>query len=172
MNYLESTATISACGLYRYDLRRRWDLSSWPALFVMLNPSTADGARDDPTIRRCVGFARSMGCGGLVVVNLFAWRAKDPDELRSAADPVGPDNDDVILRYAKRCSPVVAAWGAVVATANRPVLRERSIRVLQLLAAAGVDVYHLGITKDGHPRHPLYLPSAAAPAVWKKGALS
>src|SRR5262245_19133112 len=91
-------ALISPCGLYRYWLTRTWDNSLRRVCWVMLNPSTADAEQDDPTIRRCVGFARSWGAGGIIVVNLFAFRASDPKALLRAADPVGPDNDGHILK--------------------------------------------------------------------------
>lgn len=86
-------AHLSACGAYRYALRRTWDPARPAALFVGLNPSTADAERDDPTTRRCVRFARDWGFGGLLVGNLFAYRATRPRDLRAAAEPVGPEND-------------------------------------------------------------------------------
>lgn len=147
-----SGAVISACGKYRYRLGRTWDAALRPACFVMLNPSTADATEDDPTIRRCIGFAKSWGCGGIVVVNLFAYRATDPKQLLKAADPVGPDNDEHIRAAVVECHPVVAAWGV------HGVLRQRDGRVKWLLERWGVLPKCLGKTKDGrHPRHPLYV---------------
>ena len=101
---------------YRYALERRWDHMRPYLVMVMLNPSTADAVRDDPTIRRCVGFAKKARAGGLLVLNLFAYRATDPRELREAADPVGPENDEIIKRHLDGMSlyegtKVVAAWG-------------------------------------------------------------
>jgi hypothetical protein len=139
-------------GPYRYLLWRRWaDAAS--LLFVMLNPSTADAERDDPTIRRCVGFARAWGFGGVEVVNLFAWRATYPGELRRARDPVGPHNDGVILAAAARNQAVLAAWG------NHGALGARDRQVAALLAP--FRPRSLGaLTAGGAPRHPLYVRAA------------
>ncbi len=117
----------------------------------MLNPSTADAERDDPTIRRCAGFARSWGFGGMTVVNLFALRATDPARLRRARDPVGRDNDRHIAAAAS-AGLVVVAWGV------HGRLGERDRAVLALLS--GCRPGCLGTTRGGHPRHPLYLPAA------------
>lgn len=152
----DGTAVLSPCALYRYRLGRTWDETLRPAVFVMLNPSTADAARDDPTIRRCVGFAKSWGCGGIVVVNLYGWRSADSRALRAAADPVGPDNDRHIRAAAEQGHPVVAAWGSV----GKPESRVRRVR--ELLAEVGVPVKCLGLTKFGGPRHPLYVRADAA----------
>lgn len=115
----------------------------------MLNPSTADARRDDPTVRRCIGFARDWGYGGIEVVNIFALRATDPRELRSARDPIGPRNDAFILRAAAG-SPVVVAWGIHGALGDRGVL------ALKLFGARS-RLLALGRTRSGAPRHPLYL---------------
>jgi hypothetical protein len=122
-------------------------------LFVMLNPSTADASRDDPTIRRCVGFAKAWGFGALSVANLFALRSTDPSVLLSAQDPVGPDNDAMILELARKASLVVAAWGA------HKVAARRAAAVQSLLPKAVC----LGLTSSGQPRHPLYAPGNAQP---------
>src|SRR5881396_744410 len=105
-------ATFSRDRRYRYRLWRRWDRSRAVVAFVMLNPSTADAMHDDPTIRRCIGFARNWGFGGVDVVNLFALRATDPRALRRAHDPVGPANDRHIASAGSRASLVILAWGA------------------------------------------------------------
>jgi hypothetical protein len=161
-------ATLSECGLYRYRLWRTWDSSLRSACFIALNPSTADASVDDPTVRRCVGFARSWGCGGLVVVNLFAYRATEPKALFDVyyrrqfagaggevryhnGDPVGPENDAHVRKAAEACHPVVAAWGV------HGVMMLRDGRVKKLLADLGTPVVCLGLTHDGHPRHPLYV---------------
>jgi hypothetical protein len=149
-----ASATFSLDRAYRYALTRQWD-SRPPAVFVMLNPSTADAARADPTVTRCAGFARRENCGGLVIVNLFALRATDPRELRGAPDPVG-DGNDLFIR--EHCAPgrlVIAAWGA------HGRLLGRDQAVLALLREARAAVRSFGVTAGGMPRHPLYLPRAA-----------
>lgn len=148
-----SYATISADGLYRYTLGRRWAQRP-PAVFVMLNPSTADAETDDPTIRRCIGFAKSWGCGGIHVVNLYAYRATRPKHLWEAEDPIGPDNDDVLRMAFHDASdtnrPVVAAWGA-----HGPLDRAQFVHTLA--HARGVTMQAFALTKNGSPKHPLYL---------------
>jgi len=141
------TATLSGCRRYRYSLSRCWDSALPTVLFVGLNPSTADALRDDPTVRRCVGFARDWGFGAMTLANLFALRSTDPAQLWTANDPVGPDNDDWISQLVESAAKVVAAWGA------HGGLNDRDRRVLKLLP----EVYCLGRTREGHPRHPLYL---------------
>jgi len=142
-------AAFSRDGRYRYRLWRRWDRSRPAIAFCMLNPSTADARRDDPTIRRCIGFARDWGYGGIEVVNIFALRATDPRDLRSACDPVGPRNDAFMLRAADR-SLVVIAWGV------HGALRDRQAKALALFGPR-TRLLALGRTRSGAPRHPLYL---------------
>lgn len=144
-------ALFDATRRYRYLLWRRWGHGGTVA-FVMLNPSTADAARDDPTIRRCAGFARTWGFGGMAVVNLFALRATDPARLRRARDPVGRENDHHIAAAAATADAVVVAWGV------HGGLGARDRAVLALLA--GLRPRCLGVTRAGQPRHPLYLPAA------------
>lgn len=148
-----SGADLSICGTYRYDLWRRWCDGPW-ALWIMLNPSTADADVDDPTIRRCRGFSKAWGYGGLAVVNLFAYRATIPDELTRVRDPRGPLNKQRIKLWLDdhRTSAVIAAWG----TAWRKVDQPR-LNVEGMAREAGHDVFCLGTTKRGHPRHPLYV---------------
>jgi hypothetical protein len=122
--------------------------------WIMLNPSTADSLVDDPTIRRCMGFAKAWGYDGLVVHNLYALRATDPKALRTHPDPVGPGNDGYMTALD---IPTVCAWGAH-ADSGRP---GRAAEVLTLLRKSGVAPMCLGRTKAGHPRHPLYLPASA-----------
>jgi hypothetical protein len=157
MRYIEATATISACGTYRYDLRRRWDPAKPTCLFVMLNPSTADATADDPTIRRCVGFAAGWGYGELIVVNLFASRATDPADLRKHRSPVGPANDATIAAQARRADFHVAAWGMYGA------LHGRGAEVRRRFTEWGIPLHHLGLTREGHPRHPLRLRGGLEP---------
>lgn len=147
------SAIISECGQYRYALTREADdafSTRGPALFIMLNPSTADATLDDPTIRRCRGFARTWDCNGIVVANLYALRATDPVELWKHPDPVGPLNDHYLRNLAREHETIVCAWGA----------NARPDRVMQVRAM--FNGWHhrlmcLGVTKDGSPRHPLYV---------------
>jgi hypothetical protein len=127
----------------------------------MLNPSTADDVRDDPTIRRCIGLSRAWGFGGIDVVNLYGLRATDPADLRAARDPVGADNDGAIARAARRADAVFAAWGIHADEARVTAVR----RLL-----AGCALWCLGRTRDGHPRHPLYVPGAVRPERWPTAA--
>jgi hypothetical protein len=151
--------TLPSSALYRYRLWRTIadNVVTEPVLFVMLNPSTAVHDVPDPTITRCVGFAKRLGAGRLEVVNLFAFRATNPEQLGSfIGDVVGPENDEEIARAAKQARIVVCAWGAKIP--KRPSANGRVSRVLELLREAGhPTVYCLGETKAGHPRHPLYL---------------
>ncbi len=148
-------AELSDDGMYRYSLRRTWG-PGIHAVFVMLNPSTADATQDDPTIRRCIGFAKREHCGGLLVVNLYAYRATKPADLWRAADPVGRDNDfylaDAAVESNISGAPLIAAWGALAGVARA----ERARRLL------GHRLSCLGLTKSGAPRHPLYLAANSA----------
>lgn len=156
----ESGAAISDCGLYRYQLWRAWD-DGLPAVnFLMLNPSTADASEDDPTIKRCLGFARCWGFGRLDVTNLYAYRATDPTRLKAVADPVGPINDQYLRAVAVESALVVCAWGANADP-------DRAAEVLDMLAACDGKMRHLGLTKAGQPRHPLYLPARLTPQLWR-----
>ena len=144
---MQRTAHFSPCSRYRYSLSRTWDKSLSRVLFIGLNPSTADDQCDDPTVRRCIGFAQSWGYGGLMLVNLFAYRTTNPSGLTEVDDPIGPDNNHWIAVEQARVDRVVAAWG------NNGVLLNRDEAVLESLTQA----LCLGITKAGCPRHPLYL---------------
>ncbi len=139
-------------GEYRYWLARWWAcLGNGRVLFVMLNPSTADATKDDPTIRRCIDFAKREGYTRLEVVNLYALRATDPKELKWHPSPIGPNNAREIETAAKMASAIVCAWGN-----NAPA--ERAAEVLaQLRRDAHCPIFHLGLTKSGQPKHPLYL---------------
>ena len=148
-------AVFSRDRRYRYRLWRRWDRARPLVAFVMLNPSTADGRCDDPTIRRCVAFARSWGFGGAEIVNLFAYRATDPRALLRVHDPVGRRNGRYLRSAVFRAALVVAAWGA-----NTLVGHERAAA---LAALSPRRPRCLGVTRDGHPRHPLYLRSDVRP---------
>jgi hypothetical protein len=146
-------AEFSDCRTYRYTLRRRLDTNlRWvrPALFVMLNPSTADEFVNDPTISRCISFAQREGCSELTVVNLFALRATDPRELAKHAEPIGALNDLMIAKeinkHLKLSGLIVAAWGA------HPLAQARGEDVKKM-----ANFQCLGTTKNGSPRHPLYV---------------
>lgn len=156
------SAVFSADLQYRYRLTRRLEggLAGFGAkvAFVMLNPSTADESVDDPTIRRCVGFANRWGAGTLLVVNLFALRATDPDVLLEHPDPVGEFNDEVIARTLDEADVTVAAWGAHRAAGARARELERQLTIAGVVA--------LGTTADGWPRHPLYLRGDAEARRW------
>lgn len=146
-------AEFSACRTYRYALWRVWDQAKPVCVFVGLNPSTADETTDDPTIRRCVGFASDWGFGGLAMANLFAVRATDPREMIRHPAPIGPDNDRWLVQLNRQAGRVVAAWG----TRGIHLARDRAVR--RLLG----DMTCLKLTKDGHPQHPLYVARSTAP---------
>ncbi len=156
--WVDSGANIDETGRYRYNLWRTWDPSRRTVAFCMLNPSTADETLEDPTIRRCIGFARSWGFGGVSIVNLFALRSTDPRALYDEPDPVGPYNDSSIAAASGVHALVVAAWGV------HGALRGRGEEVRRRVLLG--PVHHLGLTKNGHPRHPLYLRGDLEPAVW------
>lgn len=149
------SAVISPCGTYRYRLTRKW--SDRPKCWwIMLNPSTADGTTDDPTIRRVISFSRYWGYGGCVVMNLFALRATDPKAIWRHEDPVGPENDEY-LRHAINAPLVIAAWGA-------NDTRGRDRQVLYLLKTK--TIYCLEMTKAKRPKHPLYVKISAEPILF------
>lgn len=141
-----SGAVFSPCDEYRYALWRRW--SDGPVAAVIgLNPSTADEVQNDPTVRRCINFAKSWGMGGLAMLNIFAYRATLPADMKAIEDPVGALTDEHIQRYAGAADVVVAAWGVHGAHL------ERGRTVIDLVGS----LQCFGTTKEGHPRHPLYL---------------
>lgn len=162
-------AIISDDGIYRYWLRREVPLtlksradSDDICLFIMLNPSTADGHQDDPTIKRCVGYAKANGFASIEVVNLFAYRATDPKNMIAALnrgiDIRGPGNDEHIRQAYRRSTMTIAAWGT----------NARNWRVKEVLDMPGIaELFCLGITAEGHPRHPLYLRRDAKIKMWK-----
>ena len=126
------------------------------AMFVGLNPSTADKIKDDPTARKCMRFAESWGYGGIILANLFAYRATDRRKLKVASDPVGPDNDPWLTRLADEAGIIIAAWGVHGGFMGRDQV------VMDLLG----EVHSLGLTKEGKPRHPLYLKSDGRPRLF------
>lgn len=155
-----SVAEYSACERYRYTLTRVWDPHGQRALFIMLNPSTATEVQNDPTVERCERRARALGFGAFRVLNIFAYRATDPRDMRRAADPVGPDNDAAILGSLDWADRIICAWGTHGAHLDRGPSVEKSLR------EAGAELHHLGLSKDGHPKHPLYIGYAVQPTLW------
>jgi hypothetical protein len=147
-------ALFSEDRTYRYCLRRTWDASMPTLAFLMLNPSTADATADDPTIRRCIGYARRWGYGTLLVGNLFALRSTDPRQLYDHSEPVGPDNDAALHEIVSNAERTIAAWG------THGALHGRGYEVTEQLDAT---LYALDTTQDGHPNHPLYQPKDADP---------
>jgi len=152
---MHRSAMLSTDRRYRYTLWRLWGPGGYAA-FIGLNPSTADETSDDPTIRRCIGFARAWGFGGLCMLNLFAFRATQPADMKRTADPVGELNDVTLAELAGSAGVVVAAWGA------NGTHRGRDAQVRAMLPR----LHYLRLTKDGHPGHPLYLPASLRPVEW------
>jgi hypothetical protein len=153
------SAIFSPCGAYRYRLGRSWIGGQGTVLWVMLNPSTADAEKDDPTIRRCIGFSQLWGYSALVVVNLFALRSTNPAGLYAHPYPIGPDNDDHIVATARTARMVVAAWG------NHGGYLARGEAVARMLRPC--VPHHLGLTKTGQPKHPLRLPADTSLEPWR-----
>lgn len=145
-------------GTYRYSLYRKWGEGKTMA-FIGLNPSTADASKDDQTIRKVVGYARREGCGSLFMLNLFAYRSRDPKVLTVVEDPIGPNNKQVIQATIDQSQLVLVGWGS-----------DKSITsgVIQSVLPASGTYYCLGINKDGNPKHPLYLAGNAPLLIWKR----
>lgn len=155
-----STAVYSDCESYRYSLVRVWDPAGRKALFVMLNPSTATEVQNDPTVERCERRARALGFGAFCVTNIFAWRDTDPRKMRAATDPVGPENDATIAGFSGWADQIICAWG----THGEHLSRGPAVEAL--LRNTGRDLYHLGLSKAGHPKHPLYIAYTQQPELW------
>lgn len=143
---------------YRYRLWREWGPPLPRVGFVMLNPSQADETVNDPTIRRCIGFARSWGYGSVEIVNLFAYRTPHPQNLRQVSDPIGQDNDRILSTFAQTVDRIILAWG------NWGHLHGRDQAVISLLSEAELCCF--GLTKQGQPIHPLYLPRDRPLRAW------
>lgn len=143
---MKRRAKISKC--YRYALWREWNAEKPQVLFIMFNPSTADHRRDDPTIRKCIRFAKKWRCGRLVVANLFAFRTSNPKELKASGAPIGPKNDLWIRKLSRQSDLIVVAWGNNGGFGNRD----------KTVAAMLRKPKCLGLTERGFPRHPLYMP--------------
>lgn len=157
---------------YRYLLTRIWGEESKGiplrqcALFIGLNPSTADETEDDPTIRRCIGYAKAWGYGGLIMANIFAFRATNPRDMFTQEDPVGPENDEYLILAHKFSGISVAAWGTHGKHRNRDL---RVKRILDVQDSNGEEkkLHCLRLTSQGHPAHPLYLPANLKPIIFR-----
>ncbi len=157
---MQSSAVYSGCERYRYALTRSWDSESPRVLFVMLNPSKATEIQNDPTVERCERRARALGFGAFRVVNIFAWRETHPQLMRKATDPIGPDNDQALLDAADWADQIIAAWG------THGAHLDRGPAVAELLLQTGKPISNLGLTKQGHPKHPLYIRYTQQPERW------
>ena len=159
-----SEAVYSPCEKYRYQLTRTWDPAGTRALFIMLNPSTATEVQNDPTVERCERRARTLGFGAFRVTNIFAWRDTDPKLMRAADDPVGPANDETIresaVKWIRDGDRIICAWGAHGDHLGRGKAVEAILREV------GKPLYSLGLTKAGHPKHPLYIGYDRQPDLW------
>lgn len=142
-------AQFSSCRKYRYALWRTWQEHEGHVMFIGLNPSTADETKDDPTIRRCIGYAKSWGFGGIYMLNIFAYRATRPRELNNIGDPIGSENNRYLQMHLDVASLNIACWG------NHGAYMNRGLEVIELLGKTNLSC--LGITAEGHPKHPLYL---------------
>lgn len=156
----QSWAVYSDCERYRYTLRREWGGGSGGVTFVMLNPSTATEVQNDPTVERCERRARAMGYSAFQVVNIFAFRATDPADMRRAGDPIGPENDAAIVHAARWAGRIICAWG------THGAFMGRGVQVTQMLRQQGHSLYHLGLAKGGAPKHPLYIGYNVQPTEW------
>lgn len=153
---METTATFSKDRKYRYALKRIWIRAKPLVCFVGLNPSTADENTDDPTIRRCIGYADRWGYGGLIMLNLFAFRATDPTCMMCEPEPIGPENDNIILLLSGICELTVLAWG------NHGSFMDRDKAVIPMIE----NPHYLKLTGKGQPGHPLYLKKTLSPLRW------
>jgi hypothetical protein len=147
---MDMSARFDRSGRYRFSLHRFWSSGLDTATMVMLNPSTADHLRNDPTINRCIQLSRAWGFGGVNIVNLFAYRTSSPAHLRIISSPIGKSNDSHIVEQCDKASAVIVAWG------NHGRFLERDKEVLELLSS--FDLWCIGQTKSGQPKHPLYAP--------------
>jgi len=146
MSTIKKSAVFSSCRKYRYSLTRAWNLTGNYVLFIGLNPSIADELIDDPTLKRCINFAKDWGYGGLIMVNLFAYVSTHPSELKNTKLPIGKENDEHILKNHQKSQLTVIAWG------NDGYLYDRDKEVLAIIDSPMC----LNINKSGQPAHPLY----------------
>lgn len=152
-NGVKSTAIYSDCERYRYVLTREWDASKKRVLFIALNPSTATELANDPTVARMMNYAKDWGYGSASVCNVFGYRATDPRDMKAQSDPVGADNDALILGEVAKCEKVIACWG------NHALHLGRSMELRPKLG----KLYSLGVNANGEPKHPLYLKKDLVP---------
>ena len=162
MNYIEKNAIISECGTYRYSLARIWERGRKLVLFVGLNPSTADAYSDDPTIRRCVGFAQSWGFGGLIMCNMFTFRCTDPEEIPATANLNGPLWLPSIMTCCLCCDLAICCWGAHRLAARQYDFANLIEKLMHKRPSC------LGLTKNGSPKHPLYLRKDCQPILFPR----
>jgi hypothetical protein len=153
MQYTSQNARFSKCKSYRYSLVRSWSEGSGKAVFIGLNPSTADQRKDDPTIKRCVGFARAWGCGSMEIVNLFAFCATKPEDLKRYAKPIGRNNDRWIAMAISEATLSIACWG------NHGEFMQRSDKIRD----GYPELLCIGINASGAPKHPLYIKATQTP---------
>jgi len=161
MSDVTRDAVLSPSGVHRYKLARDWNVDLPRCTFIMCNPSTADHEKDDPTIRKCIGFAKRLGFGGFDVVNLFSFRSADVQALGSVSDPIGGQNDLHVVECAKSSQRVFAAWGRAKKIPR--IHAGRDITMCALLDFWGIELWCIGQTQDGDPRHPLMTPYDTTP---------
>lgn len=154
---MKTDAKFSKCRKYRYALWRTWDVSKPDAMFIGLNPATADENDNDNTVSRCISYAEDWGYGGLVMANIFAFCTKDPDVMKAAKDPVGPENDRWLKQLYPDAGIVIAAWG------NDGAYLARSKEVVEMFP----DLKCLKVNVTGEPAHPLYQPRVAIPVEYR-----
>lgn len=159
---MNTDAVFSECRKYRYALWRTWDDSKPYAMFIGLNPSTADETENDSTIHRCINFAKDWGYGGLCMANLFAFCTKDPGEMKAAESPIGPLNNEWLSKLSNNAGIVIAAWG------DDGSYLGRSKEVTAMLT----NLKCLKINKSGEPAHPLYQPGTAVPINMSKNQVN
>lgn len=155
-----SEAVYSDCETYRYALTRVWAPSEQRLSFIMLNPSKATEVENDPTIERCERRTRALGFGGFRAVNIFALRETNPQKMRRHPAPEGLENESFLRESCGWADMVIAAWGAHGAHL------EQGQRIKALLESTGRAIHCFGVTKEGHPRHPLYIAYRQAPELW------
>lgn len=162
MEIFDCGASFNEDRTCRYTLWRKWDSRKGMVAFVGLNPSTANETVNDPTVRRCINFARKWGYGGIYMLNIFAYRATDPSEMKKQEHLDLQDNIEKIVEVARECDLVVGCWGV------HGSFMGQGKKVVEVLGKNGIKLYCLGITKDGHPKHPLYLRGDLKPVLFEE----